>query len=153
MFDFEDKSGYYISNENNKRAGIPVFHVFADQYVPDERMIHVAGVAAQILDADGDMLPDGGKPKKWSDGGSGITLAKKLRDNFAHITIHSETRILEKAKANDNNNSNHDGREPVEKYFDTKYFEDLTGLGSKRSFNVLGYTGLIIDKNKLGNIT
>ena len=127
MFDFEDNSGYYISNDNNKRAGIPVFHVFADQYVPDERMIHVAGVAAQILDADGDMLPDGGKPKKWSDGGSGITLAKKLRDNFAHITIHSETRILEKAK--------NEGQ-MVEKYFDTKNFEDLTGSRSKRSLNM-----------------
>ena len=110
MFDFKDKSGYWISNDNDKRAGIPVFHVFADQYVLDERMIHVAGVAAPILDADGDMLPDGGKPKKWSDGGSGITLAKKLRDNFAHITIHSETRILEKAKA-----GNIGGCQPVEK--------------------------------------
>ena len=63
MFDFKDKSGYWISNDNDKRAGIPVFHVFANQYVPDKRIIHVAGVATQILGAEGDMLSDGGKPK------------------------------------------------------------------------------------------
>ena len=84
MFDYKDKSGYFISDHKMGRTGYPVFHVLADKYVPDERMIHVAGVAAQILDKNMNMKPDSG------------SLARKLRDNFAHITIHSSIMMREK---------------------------------------------------------
>ena len=107
MFDYKDKSGYFISDHKMGRTGYPVFHVLADKYVPDERMIHVAGVAAQILDKNMNMKPDSG------------SLARKLRDNFAHITIHSSIMMREK----DGNPNIH----PVYRYFDVKNFKDKTG--------------------------
>ena len=120
MFGNDDRksgeSGYWISRDNNGRtAGFPVFHVFADEDVPDERMIHVAGVAAQLLDKNEDLRPDGGSKTR----GSGITLAHKLRDNYAHITIHSSTMMLK---------SNEKSRQPMFKYFDPTYFKSMTGI-------------------------
>ena len=114
MFNNKDGSGYWVSRDNGRDAGFPVFHVFADKDVPDERMIHVAGVAAQILDKNEDLRPDGGSKTS----GSGITLAYKLRDNFAHITIHSSTMMLK---------SNKNSRQPMFNYFDPNYFKSKTG--------------------------
>lgn len=109
-----DQSGYWISPNNGKKTGFPVFHVLADKHVPDERMIHVAGIAAQILDRDANFRPDGGSKNS----GSGITLARKLRDNFAHITIHS-AEMMTKSNKND--------RRPMYDYFDTTNFKKKTG--------------------------
>ena len=118
MFGNEGTSGYWISRDNDGRtAGFPVFHVFADEDVPDERMIHVAGVAAQLLDKNEDLRPDGGSKKS----GSGITLAHKLRDNFAHITIHSSTMMIK---------SNSKERQPMFNYFNPTYFKSKTGSRS-----------------------
>ena len=99
---------------NDKDGGDAVFHIFADKWVPDCYIKHVAGVAAQILDNDENGVAD--YPE----------LAEKLRENFAHIVIMSAGVYSKLGDPNQKDHSKTQYKIAIEKYFNhEKFYETM----------------------------
>lgn len=105
--------------KNDEDAGDAVFHILADNDVSDCYIKHVAGVAAQILDTDQNGVPD--YPE----------LAKKLRENFAHIVIMSNNVYGRLGEENPNphhkENLGNFGQVIID-YFTPDTFESVMGI-------------------------
>jgi len=114
--DWGDSGDGRRSYWNDEDAGDAVFHILADDDVSDCYIKHVAGVAAQILDTDQNGVPD--YPE----------LARKLKENFAHIVIMSSKVYGRLGEENNHHDNFGKFGKVIEDYFTPDKFEEVMGI-------------------------